>query len=517
MRTENDSKKWKIQPIPLGFILCLCCIPISAQSPSQYRGYFIDETSSQLPPQQDYPWLRGQAVGDLDGDGDLDFLVANAQNLPSGSIGSVGIFINDGAGFFEDQSLQRIPPVVVSAQDVEVGDFDGDGHLDIFVACGIWPNPHEPLRNLMLINDGTGHFADETDLRLPIHLLNQSGGIAVGDVDGDGDVDIFVANAWSPTSSPDNKLLVNDGTGVFSDETDTQLPFQRHHSSGTAKFGDVDNDGDLDVAIASLHQPALLYLNDGVGFFSDVSSTHLRNINKTTNLEFIDVEMDGDLDIVAARHGTRVSEVYQNFILMNSGNGRFGIDNTGRLPAIRDLTFDVSVGDVDGDGDTDIYFSNQGPGFVQRLYINDGLGYFSDESYLRFQDAIFENTGHGYFFDADGDEDLDLLQSLGGSQLFVNVTVSAEEFFDRSAAIVYRLAQNLVEVHFINQQTANALMSLLDAATANFERGNGNAFCAQMGGFIDRVKSFQQSGSRAANEVQALIDGAQSFKDEFCS
>jgi hypothetical protein len=120
-----------------------------------------------------------------------------------------------------------------------VTDVNGDGSKDIIFA-GISGGP------LVFINSGGGDFTEETNARTP--TFSNSHGLAVADVDTDGDVDVFVAVPGEVNDPPTNRLLLNDSTGFFTDVSDTNLPTVvgviRY-----ATFADVDNDGDPDLYI----------------------------------------------------------------------------------------------------------------------------------------------------------------------------------------------------------------------------------------------------------------------------
>src|SRR5262249_54517182 len=126
------------------------------------------------------------------------------------------------------------------------------------------------LKPRIWVNDGNGVFTDETDLRAP-GITGWFRGVEAGDVDGDGDWDLILAQDFNKQP----KLLLNDGTGHFPDAP-ANLP-QITLSSSRAQFGDVDNDGDLDIIICNSGGTSRfgtsghprIYLNDGTGHFID--------------------------------------------------------------------------------------------------------------------------------------------------------------------------------------------------------------------------------------------------------
>jgi uncharacterized repeat protein (TIGR01451 family) len=179
------------------------------------------------------------ALGDVDGDGDLDAFVSNWQQGDA-------VWLNDGTGTFtvRAQSLGA-----AASHAVALGDVDGDGDLDAFVGTD--------EADLVWLNDGTGTFQDSGQ---DLDSSNSwSHDVALGDLDGDGDLDVFVAN---PSSQP-NGVWLNQGgaqggtSGVFED-SDQRLGAL---SSRGVALGDVNGDGDLDAVVANDGQPNRLWLN----------------------------------------------------------------------------------------------------------------------------------------------------------------------------------------------------------------------------------------------------------------
>ncbi len=177
-------------------------------------------------------YSSGVDLGDLDGDGDLDAFVTNGSGVNQPN----KVWLNNGAGVFTDsgQNLSQ-----VSSRDVALGDLDNDGDLDAFVANGrVSGEAHK-----VWLNDSAGNFTDSNQ-RLGDA---DSNAVDLGDIDGDGDLDAFIGNS-NDTSGYPNKTWLNDGHGNFTDG-DQNLGDSR--SIGVA-LGDVDNDGDLDAIVANI-------------------------------------------------------------------------------------------------------------------------------------------------------------------------------------------------------------------------------------------------------------------------
>ncbi len=180
------------------------------------------------------------ALGDIDNDGDLDAVCANINGVfvqPAPNT----VYLNDGSGFFTD-SMQRLNND--SSLSVALGDADGDNDLDAFLGS----------ESETRFNNGTGTFADSGQ-NLGSFF---SAGVALGDLDGDGDLDAFVANHDS-SSGPQNKVYTNNGSGIF---TDAGLALGNVASINVA-LGDLDGDGDLDAFVVNdLNSPNKVWLNN---------------------------------------------------------------------------------------------------------------------------------------------------------------------------------------------------------------------------------------------------------------
>lgn len=259
-------------------------------------GFFSD-ASDRLPVTG-----RSNAVlaANIGGDPGPDILIGNnGQNV---------ILINDGNGFFVEETSQRLPVMMDSTQDLELGDVDGDLDLDLLVG--------NEGRNLLLINNGAGVFSDESDARIPLRDAPEETREAdFGDVNGDGHLDVFFANvrAFVFTAVAQNRILINDGDGFFSDETAARLPVDADNSFD-ADFLDVDDDGDEDIVVANLggltaseSVPYLVYRNDSAGFFEDATSAFFPSgvFGNGLDIESADFDGDGREDLfLSSRAGT---------------------------------------------------------------------------------------------------------------------------------------------------------------------------------------------------------------------
>ncbi len=289
-------------------------------------------------------FCRSLALGDVDGDGDLDVVI--------GTIGPNLLFLNDGAGNLAPASTP-LPVATLDTEAILLLDLDGDGDLDI-VEGNAGSAAQFAQQNRILVNDGAGTFSDETATRLPA-FGDFTFGLAAGDVDGDGDVDLLFANlnVVVPTAPRQpNRLLLNDGSGVFADAPAGNLPIDNDPSVDAA-FADIDLDGDLDLIVANQRQRNRLFRNDGTGTFTLDPTALPTAIRVTEAVEAIDFDRDGDIDVFFAN-----SESF-NAVLVNDGTGVLTEYTDAAFGVFRDATVDLAFLDVDRDRDYDLVTANK--------------------------------------------------------------------------------------------------------------------------------------------------------------
>ena len=299
----------------------------------------------------------------------------------------------------------RIPQFLGDGRAVAIGDVDGDGDLDIFVGTD-----DGPARDRLLINTN-GEFVDDTTRRMdPKSGFAFTEDADFADIENDGDLDIIIAQA-TVDGGQQNLVFVNNGQGFFSNETLQILPVG---SGGTmdrtfgVATGDVNGDGFVDIYFANAFTTGdNLFINDGTGRFRDNSSSLPTSANSLNSIspEFGDVDGDGDLDLMI---GTGGNAEFVPHIFINNGLGTFSDQTEFRFSTeVSANAFATELVDVDGDGDLDALFCNF-PGRA-RIMINNGAGFFRDETDLRLPfDAASCTALDAGDFDDDGDLDIAL-------------------------------------------------------------------------------------------------------------
>ena len=349
-------------------------------------GLFADATAQRLPV-DDEP-TQAVALCDVDGDLDLDLLVGNRSGNR--------LEANDGAGRFYDATASELPTAAGTTRGMALGEVDGDGNPDLLLA-GV---------GLLFRNGGNGTFVDAT-AQLPA-LPQPSTAVVLGDVDGDGDLDA-VFGSFGGTDR--NRLLQNDGSGAFTDVTPGHLPTSGAQTNALA-LGDVDGDGDLDLVSgegdAFVGAQSRLYRNDGTGTFTDVTATTLPLVGTFTDaIAAGDLDGDGDRDLVLVGN-----LAFQTRLLRNDGASGFTDVTTTQLPGPLDASVSVTLVDVDQDSDLDVVRgTRQGRGC--HLYTNDGSGTFTDATAARL--PSLNTPGFVVAGDVDADDDPDLL--IAGTDL----------------------------------------------------------------------------------------------------
>ena len=324
-------------------------------------------------------------VGDFDQDGDRDLIVSTAQGhrvLLSAA-----------------QGLAEIPGYLATHamwSRMFAGDLEGDGDADL-IGC-------DATALAIVRNAGDGRLTWDASMPCtgPCPVCPSNVVIHPFDADQDGDLDVYVCNGTVGAAMPlGDRLVRNNGTSFSATITfasSTTLV-------GAIDSGDIDGDGDNDLVISRFpfgyfyFVPVQVFFNQGNGVFGPI--LNVPTASWSMDVKLVDVDADGDLDLVEANYLPSTSAT--SALLLNNGSGSFS-----PAPAFPGLPAQfVSAGDLDGDGDTDLLLDNH-------VYVNAGNGTFSLGATLAFPPNFYRTS----LLDADSDGDLDVIE---GGRLYVNL------------------------------------------------------------------------------------------------
>lgn len=358
-------------------------------------------------------WTNKVELADVNGDALVDLLFANGGNYEvPGEPVATRVFLSQTDGTFTDATASVMGDLALLTRVVKVRDVNADGNVDIFLGTTY------STQSRLLMGAGDGTFTDATTISLPAVSLSV-GDAEFGDVDADGDLDLALAN-WGEGNPMANEggvtqLWLNDGTGRFADATATQMPDTPVAFSWELELIDVDNDWDVDLAVsAKRSQTSFLFENDGAGTFTDVTAERMPHFTNNYEFEPIDIDRDGDLDLITINDGDNPTGTGgQEHIFLNDGAGGY-TDATDTLwPDEANLGHDDNVILVlDVDSDGDPDFVIGSLSGPDRLLVNDGSGRVTLEA------AAFDAEPSGgtlgmALADLNGDGRLDVVEGQG--------------------------------------------------------------------------------------------------------
>jgi len=380
-------------------------VPVANDDRVPY-GQFVNNTAWGFP--EDAHDTGVVKLGDVDGDGDLDAFLGHRGDptIPP------DLWINDGTGQFFSQGDTRLPDIgPCDLRDAALVDLNGDDDQDLVVVCHNTHYGSEYYDGHIheLVNDGNGFFTEVSSVDLPGHSNTYWDAVAATDIDGDGDPDLLIGNesydglVWLSVGdayhndgalfvqhndlipsvtgvrsfvlddfnrdgsmdvymvrSGQNQLFYNNGDGSFSNVTETHLPAINDDSRYGVTW-DFDGDGDNELFVADRDQNRL-HVGELDYKFADATATALpsRPNEDHQYAALMDVDRDGLMDVITGAWGQ------QNELYVNVGGGMFH-DFTVDMPKDRDWTRAMAVGDIDGNGQPDLFVANR---MFNRIYLN---------------------------------------------------------------------------------------------------------------------------------------------------
>ncbi|MCK9408730.1 MAG: FG-GAP-like repeat-containing protein [Bacteriovoracaceae bacterium] len=298
----------------------------------------------------------GSTWADYDNDGHIDAFSATWY-------GQKNSLHRQRNGVFEEVFPQDIAKDGTHSETASWGDYDNDGYVDLYLA-----NSSGTLVNILYHNNGDGTFTKIKN-GAPVTDAIASRSVDWCDFDTDGDLDLFVANE----GGADESLYWNLGNGTFSAETTSPIVHDAGDSFGSS-VADIDNDGDFDILIVNHgNQNESLFLNNGNATFTKmIADPVVTSGGYSVGSAFGDLDNDGDLDLVVTNAFSGTSKAV-NFLFMNKGNGTFTKMDTGIVSTDQGWSYGVAFGDYDRDGDLDIATGNCfGANQHNALYRNEG-------------------------------------------------------------------------------------------------------------------------------------------------
>lgn len=395
---------------------------------------------------------------------------------------------NVGEFAFRNVTADVLPSEQWKASDVEIADLNGDGKEDIVFSIST-PYCLENIdtRPRVWVQTTTGNFVDETELRIP-QGLNPSQDIEVLDCDVDGDIDLFLTGYGCGSPFPTASLLINDGSGVFTDESNTRLPeipIDAFVLRAEAERIDSDQSDDLVVVlfgvgvlnpITNQFSRPEIWLNTGDGYFIRDTSGRLSDLGKYGFFELYTADLNKDTlsDLIFASLFTYITindpspiDSLSGAIAFyrNIGNGFFVDETPRRMPeGFYRTARCLALSDVDSDSDLDIlevgilkdFHPANNP--QVRLLLNDGTGHFSVSSTSNLDSLVgWFNDSKFALLNEDSYPDLFLTKVYPGTPDYDVLLINNGEgsFLDSSSLLPNVLDFSVACVLFDHQRDAD--------------------------------------------------------------
>lgn len=303
----------------------------------------------------------GATFADVDNDGDLDAFVVTYGYASNGNLNY--FYRNNGDGDFTYEQDADMSDELTFSEMANWIDINNDQFLDLYVT-----NSNGSQTNLYYENQGNGSFLQRTDLSIT-DGYHRSRSVDWVDYDADGDFDLFITNE----DNTENQLFRNDGPDNFTAITDLSFLSDERNSAGSS-WADVDNDGDFDLFIANYdNQSNQLFLNEDGVFTEQLDSEINEGPGFSFGSAFGDMDNDGDLDLFVCN--AYLPSQDRNYVYINDGNGNFSRDTLSVIALHTGYTFGCAFGDYDQDGWLDLILANtQSESQSNSLFHNTGSG-----------------------------------------------------------------------------------------------------------------------------------------------
>ena len=381
------------------------CVSLLFGGRSTAQTLFTEVTNQAFPRRPIAP--RALAFADYNNDGWPDLFISENWGA------ELELWQNQANGRFVDRTATIRGEIAFGAKGggAAFGDYDRDGDLDLYLPNGLGVRLD---RNALLRNDG-GVFRD-VGLEAGLDDRLATDNAIWLDYDRDGHLDLYTGEV--NLSPGGNRLYRNLGDGTFADvtaEAGLQVSMADDSgillgSNGGMVAGDFDDDGWPDLYMGIFEHPNRLFLNDGQGGFQDATTADIADPGLAFGAVVGDIDNDGDLDIFQAAGGTNSGD-FRSVMLLNLGGGQFldALEALGLAVLGEGTLSGVAMGDIDNDGDLDLL--SAGPHF---LFLNNGDGTFTD----RTAQSDMSGPNHLALGDYDADGFLDV---VFGGKLYRNV------------------------------------------------------------------------------------------------
>ena len=368
----------------------------------------------------------GSITEDFDQDGDFDILVSSW-----GVDNQIQYFTNDGSGRFTNNTSSANLTGITGGLNMVHGDYNNDGYADVFVLRGGWFGEDGKHPNSLLKNKGDGTFTDVT-ISADIYSEHPTQTASWGDFNNDGWLDIFIGNETTEDAYHISELYQNNGDGTFT-EIAQSVGLNVIGFVKAAVWGDINNDGLMDLYVSRLGEPNLLFQNGGEELdwqFKEISKS--AGVTKPLNsfpAWFWDYNNDGWEDIWVSGYENTSGDVAMDYMGLKHSrdpprlyrNNKDGTFTDVTEAANMDhplLTMGCNFGDLNQDGFLDLYAGTGDPDYrsiqPNRMFLSKNGQSFDD---ITFQGRFGHlQKGHGVSFaDLDSDGDQDVHAVMGGA------------------------------------------------------------------------------------------------------